>query len=242
MFLSAPLWTMGSRKELRVKIAKAAAHLFAAAACVSSARAQDASAIAGTYCLQGVREVGSCIRLSAGGKFEYFLAYGAYDENSEGTWRLENGEVIVDSLAYDKRPTFAFKRMQRGETDAFDVVVENTRGRRLTYIDVSVSCDGRTQRAGVTGAEGYKIDCATAPIEVSLGLGMYGVAPQAINVADRAGADKVYVFEFDPGDLGRKKFIAHRLTLRTDDVLVMVYANSPIRELEGRPFEYVRSR
>ncbi len=223
---------------------KSAACVLGVLACLSPshARAQDAAAVAGTYCLQGVREVGSCVRLSAGGKFEYFLAYGAYDENSEGTWRMENDEIVVDSLAYDQRPTFAFKRMQRGATDGFDVIVENQSGRSLTLIDVSVTCDGRTRRAGATGAEGYKMDCATAPTEVSLGLGMYGVAPQAINVADRAGADKVYVFEFDPGDLGRKKFVAHKLRLKTDDVVVMVYANSPIRELEGRPFEYERSR
>ena len=201
----------------------AAALALAAAACVSPVRAQDATAAIGAYCLVGVREVGSCVRLSAGGRFEYFLAYGAYDENSEGTWRLEKGEVIVDSLPYDKRPTFAFKRMQRGDTDVFDVIVENTQGRSLTLVDVSVTCDGRTRRAGVTGGEGYKIDCVTAPTEVSLGLRMYGLAPQVINVSDRAGADKVYVFEFDPGDLGRKLFAAHHLRFKTDDVLVMIY-------------------
>jgi hypothetical protein len=220
----------------------AAALVLAAVAWVSPLRAQDGTAVVGSYCLVGVREVGSCLRLLAGGKFEYFLAYGAYDENSEGRWRLESGAIIVDSLPYDRQPTFAFKRMQRGDTDGFDVVVENARGGRLTYIDVSVTCDGRTRRAGVTGAEGYKVDCATAPTEVSLGLRMYGLAPQAIKVADRAGADKVFVFEFDPGDLGRKKFVAHRLRIKTDDVLEMVYADTPIKELEGRPFEYVRSR
>ena len=87
--------------------------------------------------------------------------------------------------------------MQRGDGDGFDVIVENGERPRLTDIDVSVTCDGRTRRAGVTGAEGYKIDCASAPTVVSLGLRMYGLAPQAIDVADRAGADKVYVFEFD---------------------------------------------
>ena len=153
----------------------------------------------GTYCLRGVREVGSCVRLSAGGKFEYFLAYGAYDENSEGTWRLEKGEVIVDSLPYDKRPTFAFKRLQRGVGDGFDVIVEWKSGGSIAGIDVSVTCDGRTKHAGVTQAEGFKVDCASAPTAVILGLRMYGLAPQAIDVANRAGADKVYVFEFDPG-------------------------------------------
>jgi hypothetical protein len=158
------------------------------------------------------------------------------------TWSFQTGEIVIDSLPYDKQPTFAFKRMQRGDADGFDVVVENADGRRLTHIDVSVTCDGRTRHAGVTGGEGYKIDCASAPTVVSLGLRMYGLAPQAINVADRAGADKVYIFEFDPGDLGRKKFVAHRLRMKTGDVLETIYADTPIKELEGRPFEYIRSR
>jgi hypothetical protein len=221
---------------------KAAAFVLAPIAWVSSLCAQDATGVVGSYCLVGVREVGSCLRLLPGGKFQYFLAYGAYDENSEGTWTLKKGEIVIESLPYDKQPTFAFKRMQRGDADGFDVVVENARGGRLTYIDVNVTCDGRTRHAGVTGAEGYKIDCATAPTDVSLGLRMYGLAPQAIKVADRAGADKVYVFVFDPGDLGRKRFVAHRLRIKTSDVLEMVYADTPIRELAGRPFEYVRSR
>ena len=187
-----------------------------AARCLASlpCAAQDATAVVGTYCLSGVREVGSCIRLSAGGKFEYFLAYGAYDENSEGTWKLAEGRDRRRQPAYDRQPTFAFKRLQRGDGDAFDVIVENKSGRSIPGIDVSVTCDGRTARAGVTQAEGYKVDCASAPTAVILGLRMYGLAPQTIDVADRAGADKVYVFEFDPGDLGRKKFVAQRLRVQ----------------------------
>jgi len=220
------------------------ATVLVAVACLfsSSSRAQDATAVAGTYCLTGVREVGSCMRLWEGGRFEYFLAYGAYDENSEGTWRVDRGGIVVDSRPYGRKPTFAFKRMQRGDTGAFDVIVESKSGRSIQGIDVSVTCDGRTARAGVTGAEGYKVDCAGPPTEVYLGLSMFGLAPQAIAVADRAGADRVYVFEFDPGDLGRKTFVAHRLRIKSNDVLEMVYAGSPIQELEGRPFEYVRSR
>ena len=71
---------------------------------------------------------------------------------------------------------------------------------------------------------------------------MYGLAPQVIEVADRAGSDKVYVFEFDAGDLGRKKFVAKRLRLKADGALVMVFAGSPVTELNGKSFEYVRSR
>jgi hypothetical protein len=217
-----------------------AALLFAVAlAWPLHARAQDAGAVAGTYCLVGVMEVGSCIRLSVGGKFEYFLAYGAYDEKSEGAWRLEAGRVMVDSPAYDKRPTFAFKRMQRGDGDLFDIIVESKAGRAMQGIDVSVTCDGRTLRAGMTGADGFKVGCTGAPTQVLLGLGMFGVALQPIDVAGRAGTDKTYVFEFDPGDLGRKRFAGQRFTLESGN-LVMIYADTPIRELSGRSFRYVR--
>jgi hypothetical protein len=202
------------------------------------ARAQEASPLFGTYCLVGVMEVGSCIKLGRDGRFEYFLAYGAYDENSEGTWRVEGGEVVLTSPAYDRRAGFAFKRTQSGSADAFDVVVENKGGRALQGVDVGVTCDGRTTRAGVTGG-GIEIDCRSAPTQVLLGLGMYGLALQPIDVADRAGPEKTYVFEFDPGDLGRKKFAAHRLVVEGDRLL-MTYADTPIRELDGHQFRYVR--
>jgi len=41
------------------------------------------------------------------------------------------------------------------------------------------------------------------------------------------------VFEFDPGDLGKKKFVAHRLQVGADGSLTMAYTDTPIRELAG---------
>ena len=56
----------------------------------------------------------------------------------------------------------------------------------------------------MTQAEGFAVDCKAAPTAITLGLGMFGVAPQTLDVS-KAGADagKAYVFAFDPGDLGR---------------------------------------
>jgi hypothetical protein len=213
-----------------------------AAACVpTSTYAQDAAAIAGSYCLQGVHEVGSCIRLSPDGKFEYFLAYGAYDENAEGTWRLESGNVIVTTPAYDGRPAFSFKRMQRSETDAFDVIVEGQNGQPIAGIDVGVTCDGTTKSAGATQAGGFGIDCKGAPAAISLGLEMFGIAPQTIDVSAHGGADKTYVFGFTPGDLGKKRFADIPLSIDGDE-LQMTYTDTPISELQGKPFRYVRER
>ena len=97
-------------------------------------------------------EVGSCIRLSADNRFEYFLAYGAYDENAQGTWRLSGGGIVVDTPDYDKRPVFTFDRLQRADDDRYGVVVESVAGRSIAGIEVDVTCDGRTKNAGVTQA------------------------------------------------------------------------------------------
>jgi hypothetical protein len=217
-------------------LAVAAAYVLAA-----RASAQNAAALAGSYCLQGVHEVGSCIRLSPDGKFEYFLAYGAYDETAEGTWRAANGAVVVATPAYDKRPTFAFKRMQASDGGVFDVIVETQNGQRIAGIDVGVNCDGATKSAGVTQAAGFGIDCKSAPSAISLGLGMFGIAPQSIDVGAPRDNNKAYEFGFTAGDLGKKRFAD--VPLRVDgDALEMTYTDTPITELQGRSFRYVRER
>lgn len=213
----------------------------AACAVVAPAGAQNAAALAGSYCLRGVHEVGSCIRLSPDGKFEYFLAYGAYDEAAEGTWRVANGAVVVTTPAYDKRPTFSFKRMQASESGAYDVIVEAQNGQPIPGIDVGVTCDGATKSAGVTQAGGFAVDCKAAPSAIALGLGMFGLAPQTIDVSAHAGADKVYVFGFTPGDLGKKRFAGGPLRI-DGDALEMTYTDTPISDLQGRPFRYVREQ
>lgn len=214
----------------------ALASLLACAVVAPAAHAQDASAITGEYCLTGVREVGSCLRLSPGGKFEYFLAYGAYDENAEGTWRLEGGDVVVDTPAYDKRPGFTFNRLDPG--DAIEVVVERN-GQRLNLINVRARCGGRTL-TGITGTSSHPLRCLSAPTSVELGIDMYSVPLQRVDISRAQGTGKIYVFDFDPGDLGRRRFSAVRLKIEPEGRLRMIYSHQRIRELDGRPFVYVR--
>ena len=54
-------------------------------------QARENQGLAGHYYLQGVMEVGSELLLHADGRFEYFLAYGAYDESATGTWKERAG-------------------------------------------------------------------------------------------------------------------------------------------------------
>jgi hypothetical protein len=222
----------------RVALRALTAASAAAGLALAAAQPLAAGDVEGSYCLRGVMEVGSCLKLSAGGTFEYFLAYGAYDETSGGRWKLEGGDVVLDSPAYDKAARFAFTGREAGEGAGFGIVVRSSRGQPLSGISVRAACDGRTVEAGVTGAEGYEVKCASAPTQVSLGLDMYGVPFQTIGVDGKAGSGKIFVFEFDPGDLGKKRFAGTHLKRQGASSLVMTYSGSPIPELEGKPFTY----
>jgi len=207
----------------------------------AAAHAQTTAPVEGTYCLRGVHEVGSCLRLAADSKFEYFLAYGAYDEKSEGHWNTGGTDVVLDSPPYDKAPAFTFKGFQAAEGDGFDIVVVNKGGNPINGVNVRATCDGRSFEVGVTGT-GYRVDCKSAPTEVALGLEMFGVAYQIVPVSVAAGADKAYVFGFDPGDLGKKRFASQRFSMEVGTSLTAVYADTPIRELTGRTFRYTRQQ
>lgn len=56
-----------------------------------------AARIAGHYYLRGVREVGSELLLSADGRFDYLMSYGATDIQASGTWRSDGKQVILDT-------------------------------------------------------------------------------------------------------------------------------------------------
>lgn len=208
-----------------------------AASLACTASAGEAAKLEGTYCAS-VHEVGTCLRLTPGGKFEYFLSYGAYDEASEGAWRKSGGDIVLESPAYDKAPRFAFKSAQAMEAGKFEVSVVDSSGHPIQLIDVGVVCDGRRKNAGATGTVDFKIDCSEAPKSIALGYEMYGVGWQTFDVSSHAGAGVSYTFVFDPGDLGKKRFAATHLKIDSDGSLLMTYENSPFRELNGRTFKY----
>jgi hypothetical protein len=48
----------------------------------------------GEYYLEGVREVGSGLKLNADKTFEFFYVYGALDRTAKGIW-IQHGDSII---------------------------------------------------------------------------------------------------------------------------------------------------
>lgn len=205
----------------------------------TSLAAQAGDSDVGTFCLAGVREVGSCIRLTEDGRFEYFLTYGAYDETSEGRWRDDGAAIVLQSEAYQRQPQFRFKQQRAASGDAYEIIVVGKSGDGIAGIDVRVSCGSATSE-GYTQSYGFRTDCTSPPHTVELGVAMLQLDFQSTQLPQPAGGEKAYIFEFEPGDLGRKSFQGVRLKREGRDALILQYQDTPVNELAGRLFRYQR--
>ena len=215
--------------------------LLGALTMASPGQAQPTPDITGTYCLTGVHEVGSCFRFSADQTFEYFLSYGAYDETSEGRWRLDGADYVLDSGAYDRQPSFVFKGRRPGRGDVYEIIVENAAGRGIPGVDVRATCNGSVSE-GYTQQDGYPTRCSNAPSAITLGIRMVGLAHQPVTFAGQSGDGKALVFVFEPGDLGKKSFAGTRLKREADGTFRMVYQSAAVRDLDRKSFLYRRDQ
>ena len=55
------------------------------------------------YYLQSVKETESGFKLEADGTFKFFFSYGVIDRYGSGTWKLEDGNVILQSRPWEGR-------------------------------------------------------------------------------------------------------------------------------------------
>lgn len=71
------------------------------------ARADQSFDLAGHYYLQGVRETGSELLLMPGGRFQWYLTYGAVDQTADGMWARSGQVVTLTAKSADRsKPLF----------------------------------------------------------------------------------------------------------------------------------------
>ncbi len=104
----------------------------------ATAKAVPQRDFSGHYYLSGIREVGSELLLHPDGTYEWFLAYGAMDQQSEGHWLREGDAITLTSNPINKdTPIFslgpilpwddAFERLPQDE--AYEAVVATFKAR-----------------------------------------------------------------------------------------------------------------
>jgi hypothetical protein len=82
--------------------------------------AKPANDIVGHYYLDGVRETGSELLMTADGRYQWYLSYGAVDQSSEGKWtRSSNRVVLMPDQSEQAGPT-----VKLGKTGPWDEPAE----------------------------------------------------------------------------------------------------------------------
>jgi hypothetical protein len=195
-------------------------------------QARENQELAGHYYLHGVHEVGSELLLHPDGRFEYFLAYGAYDETASGTWTVAGGRVLLNTTGISAPPRFRLKQRASKPDKPLTILVQDQNGRGLAGIDISIDYGDKNLDTGYTQEYGWQAAGPRGlPQAIGLGIKMYNLEPQWFKVAGTS--DNYYVFEFSPGDLGRAKFQNTPLTPENGDLIM---------EREGRKMRYVKGR
>lgn len=168
-------------------------------------RALDAATAAVHYYLTGVHEVGSELVLLPDGRFHYFLAYGAYDENASGDWRVKGEFIILNTSGGYTPPRFTLKQSLARPDQPLTILVQNLAGKGIPSIDVWVDYGGAKPETGYTQDYGWQAPRPNRhPQAIGLGVKMYHLEPQWFQVAGTS--HNYYVFIFDPGDLGKARF------------------------------------
>ncbi len=192
----------------------------------------DAPTVAGHYYLEGVHEVGSEMLLLPNGRFQYFLAYGAYAENATGDWRVDGELIILNTSGGYIPPRFTLKQSSIKPEQPLTILVQDKTERGIPGIDVMVDYGGTKPEIGYTQYYGWQAPRTNSnPKAIGLGIRMYDLQPQWFKVAGTS--HNYYVFTFDPGDLGKVLF--RNTPLRWDN-------GALIMERGGRTMRYVKGR
>ena len=165
----------------------------------------DVRTVSGHYYLEGVHEVGSELLLMPDGRFQYFLAYGAYDENATGDWRVDGDLIILNTSGRYTPPSFTLKQSSIKPEQPLTILVKDRNERGIPGIDVLVDYGGAKPEIGYTQYYGWRAPrTSSIPKAIGLGIKMYDIQPQWFKVGSTS--HNHYVFIFDPGDMGKVLF------------------------------------
>ena len=191
---------------------------FLMAAITAPAYAQQPAALVGHYDGHQM-EMGAELVLNANGRFQYGVAYGALDEEAEGTWVQQGDHVLLTSDPVTP-PRFVFLGQKPAPTGSFRLSLEAPHGMSLQYFDAVFTFAHRDPEGAQLTDDGLvrPIDAKDPPLTARLFLPMFEQKSDPVTIDPAKGY--WLSFRFEPNDLGRADFRATPLTLDKGDLLL----------------------
>jgi hypothetical protein len=167
-------------------------------------------------------EMAAGLELSANGRFQYGLSYGALDEQAQGRWESDGTSVFLTSDPV-MPPRFTLERKAAGPAGQFVVKLDVPHGLSPQYFDVRLtSADGQVGQSQL-GEDGLVLPLKPDQRVASavLVLSVYDLQSESFPIA--AGAGTEVTFRFTPNDLGKVSFAHTPLKIDRSDLLLDRY-------------------
>ena len=168
-----------------------------------------------------MREAASALSFSANGKYKFRFMAGSVDEVDEGTWRIKNSKIRLNSTRSSLAPSFAFVRSNVDAVPGIKISFVGPDARNVAKVaDVRIVVNGVTDFANKIGNGSRETFNAWPPVE-RISLSFVGML-RSYSVFEYRPTDPThnhFVFRSTLGNFGAVRF--KELTLTVDgDVLV----------------------
>lgn len=201
----------------------------------SESNANPKERLTGDYQLRGVMETASSLRLNADGTYKYGFMFGSVDEFDEGNWRIENGEVLLNSTVSDIAPSFVFVRSSVESRPGARVLFEGPDAQKVAaLVEIRFDANGRSTRAASVGMNSFESHNTVPPID-KISISFMGVLRSYPVQEHRPGdpSHNQFIFRSNLGNFGFVRFKELRLKVDANDLIM----NAPGFK---REFRYAR--
>ena len=202
----------------------AALVLTAAAVSASPAHAQTPpenvalADLVGTYD-GGQTDMAAGLELSADGRFRYGLSYGALDEQAEGTWTVERGQVLL-TAAPVVPPRFVLLSQGAAPAGQLAVTLDLPEGMSRQYFHAEWRMSDGTMNGRQLNEEQEPFDLGPGerPVSVTLTLPIFDLGSEIVPLGE--GEGHRVAFRFEPHDLGKAAFVRTPLLRESGDLIL----------------------
>jgi len=184
-----------------------------------------AADMSGHYHLTGQREMGSELMLKPDGTFEYMFAYGSADFWARGTWKTEQGVVVLKSADSKLKPPFGLVKSAVGQAGETRIKVVGPRGNPVPDIEVYLKADGDEPIQKRTDSEGVALIESSAgkrSVVFEIPEALYRSKPIPLSAESRD-----FTFEICGEAVTEARFESEALIIEGADLLMHHWPDGP---------------
>ena len=180
---------------------------------ISVAHAASAATLAGTYRAAAGPDVASELVLKPDGRFTYFFAAGALDEQARGKWQADGKFLRLTTIPTPVAPLFSAALSSMSADAPLALLVTGPKDGGIAGVDLRIGFDHGEDLEGYTQEYGWRLpeEETRIPRWVEFEVPMYQLRSQRFPIDVRKGNKLSFVLT--PNDMGTINFTGAQIDI-----------------------------